>query len=174
MRVTLGSESLRRGSIRADRRRVGPLVQLGPLALYMFVFFVVPVGVFLLYSFWTVREWDVVRVWNLANYRDVFSSPVYPQLILRSLGVGVATAVLSVVVVYPLAFVSEHSETLVELDRDYRRLAESCGVPFYRRAPTVGTDPRFIAGLARLARRETETQTVTQLAEPPREAAASP
>ena len=88
----------------ADRRRVGPLVQLGPLALYMFVFFVVPVGVFLLYSFWAVREWDVVRVWNLANYRDVFSSPVYPQLILRSLGVGVATAVLSVVVVYPLAY----------------------------------------------------------------------
>ena len=74
------------------------------------------------------------------------------------------------VVIAPISFVSEHSETLVELDRDYRRLAESCGVPFYRRAPTVGTDPRFIAGLARLVRRETETQ----LAERPREAAASP
>jgi spermidine/putrescine transport system permease protein len=70
----------------------------------MLVFFIVPVGVFLLYSFWTVREWDVVRVWNMGNYRDVFSSPVYPRLILRSLGVGVATAVLSVVVVYPLAY----------------------------------------------------------------------
>jgi spermidine/putrescine transport system permease protein len=88
----------------ANRGRLGPLVQLGPLTLYMFVFFVVPVGVFLLYSFWAVQEWDVVRVWNLANYRDVFSSPVYPRLILRSLGVGVATAVLSVVVVYPLAY----------------------------------------------------------------------
>ena len=74
------------------------------------------------------------------------------------------------VVIAPISFVSEHSETLVELDRDYRRLAESCGVPFYRRAPTVGTDPRFIAGLARLVRRETEAQ----LAERPREAAASP
>jgi len=74
------------------------------------------------------------------------------------------------VVIAPISFVSEHSETLVELDRDYRRLAEGCGVPFYRRAPTVGTDPRFIAGLARLVRRETETQLV----ERPREAAASP
>ena len=74
------------------------------------------------------------------------------------------------VVIAPISFVSEHSETLVELDRDYRRLAESCGMPFYRRAPTVGTDPRFIAGLARLVRRETETQP----AERPREAAASP
>jgi protoporphyrin/coproporphyrin ferrochelatase len=56
------------------------------------------------------------------------------------------------VVVAPVSFVSEHSETLVELDRDYRRLAVECGVPFYRRAPTVGTDFRFIAALAELAR----------------------
>ena len=56
------------------------------------------------------------------------------------------------VVVAPISFVSEHSETLVELDRDYRRLAEQYGVPFYRRVPTVGTDPRFIAVLARLVR----------------------
>ena len=88
----------------AKRGHLGPLVQLGPLTLYMFVFFVVPVGIFLLYSFWTVREWDVVRVWNLANYRQVFWSPVYPKLIVRSLSVGAVTAVLSVVVVYPLAY----------------------------------------------------------------------
>jgi ferrochelatase len=52
-------------------------------------------------------------------------------------------------IVVPIAFVSEHSETLVELDRDYGRLAESAGVPSYRRLPTVGTDPQFIEGLAR-------------------------
>jgi ferrochelatase len=56
------------------------------------------------------------------------------------------------VVVYPLAFVSEHSETLVELDIDYRRLAEEVGIPTYIRVPTVGTHPLFIAGLARLVR----------------------
>jgi protoporphyrin/coproporphyrin ferrochelatase len=55
-------------------------------------------------------------------------------------------------VVAPIAFVSEHSETLVELDRDYRRLAERCGVPSYRRVKTVGTDPQFIAALAGLVR----------------------
>lgn len=59
------------------------------------------------------------------------------------------------IVVAPISFVSEHSETLVELDRDYRRVADASGVPFYSRVPTVGTDPRFIAGLARLVRGET-------------------
>ncbi len=52
--------------------------------------------------------------------------------------------------VAPIAFVSEHSETLVELERDYRSLPDSCGVPAYRRVRTVGTDSRFIAALADL------------------------
>ena len=56
------------------------------------------------------------------------------------------------IVIAPISFVSEHSETLVELDRDYRQLAEASGVPGYWRATTVGTDPRFIAGLVRLVR----------------------
>jgi ferrochelatase len=56
------------------------------------------------------------------------------------------------VVLYPLSFVSEHSETLVELDIEYRHLAEKVGVPVYVRVPTVGTHPLFIAGLARLVR----------------------
>jgi ferrochelatase len=56
------------------------------------------------------------------------------------------------VVIAPISFVSEHSETLVELDRDYRRLAEKCGVPGYYRVPALGTDPRFIATLAALVR----------------------
>jgi len=56
-------------------------------------------------------------------------------------------------VVAPIAFVSEHSETLVELDIEYRHLATAVGVPRYVRVPTVGTGPGFIAGLAGLVRR---------------------
>ncbi len=55
-------------------------------------------------------------------------------------------------VVLPIAFVSEHSETLVELDIEYRALAESVGVPAYERIPALGTSPAFIDGLAALVR----------------------
>jgi protoporphyrin/coproporphyrin ferrochelatase len=55
-------------------------------------------------------------------------------------------------VVAPISFVSEHSETLVELDIDYRHLAESSGVPAYHRVATVGTATGFIAALADLVR----------------------
>ena len=54
------------------------------------------------------------------------------------------------VVVVPLAFVSEHSETLVELDIEYRHIADAAGVAAYHRVPTVDVTEPFIAGLARL------------------------
>jgi protoporphyrin/coproporphyrin ferrochelatase len=56
-------------------------------------------------------------------------------------------------VVAPISFVSEHSETLVELDIDYRRLAEIAGVPAYHRVPTVSVEPSFIGSLALLVNR---------------------
>ena len=54
------------------------------------------------------------------------------------------------VIVVPVAFVSEHSETLVELDIEYRHLAKANGVVDYIRVPTVGTAPEFLEGLGTL------------------------
>lgn len=53
-------------------------------------------------------------------------------------------------IVVPIAFVSEHSETLVELDIEYRDLAREVGVPDYVRLPTVGSAAPFIASLGEL------------------------
>ena len=48
----------------------------------------------------------------------------------------------------PIAFVSEHIETLVELDHEYAELAEHQGVAPYLRAPALGVDQAFIKALA--------------------------
>jgi ferrochelatase len=56
-------------------------------------------------------------------------------------------------VVVPIAFVSEHSETLVELDIEYGRLAREAGVADYIRVPVVGAHAAFIEGLAALVGR---------------------
>ena len=53
-------------------------------------------------------------------------------------------------IIVPVAFVSEHSETLVELDVEYRKLAAESGVPDYIRVPAVRTRPAFINALASL------------------------
>jgi ferrochelatase len=54
------------------------------------------------------------------------------------------------VLVCPIAFVSEHSETLVELDVEYRAEAERLGVPGYFRVPAQNSDAGFIAALRAL------------------------
>ena len=56
------------------------------------------------------------------------------------------------IVVVPVAFVSEHSETLVELGIEYRHLAERSGAPAYHVVATAGLHAAFIAGLAELVR----------------------
>lgn len=53
------------------------------------------------------------------------------------------------VIVSPIAFVSEHVETLVELDHEYAELARDHGVQPYLRARTPGVQPAFVAELAR-------------------------
>lgn len=59
------------------------------------------------------------------------------------------------VVLVPIAFVSEHSETLVELDIEYAELAHSNGLDRYYRVPTLSVHAQFIAGLADLCLKQT-------------------
>jgi ferrochelatase len=48
------------------------------------------------------------------------------------------------IIIVPVAFVSEHSETLVELDIEYKHLAEELGIKGYFRVPAITTNPNFI------------------------------
>jgi ferrochelatase len=56
-------------------------------------------------------------------------------------------------VVVPISFVSEHIETLEEIDIEYREIATTAGVSNFRRVPALDTDPTFIAGLADLVQK---------------------
>jgi len=53
-------------------------------------------------------------------------------------------------IVTPIAFVSEHIETLVELDVEYRELAYEHGGSIYARVPALGVSPVFIDCLGTL------------------------
>jgi len=53
-------------------------------------------------------------------------------------------------IICPVSFVSDHLETLYELDIEYKNLAESVGVPKYHRLPAMGEMKHFIDGLADL------------------------
>ncbi len=66
------------------------------------------------------------------------------------------------VLVAPIAFVSEHVETLVELDHDYAQIAREAGCSPYLRARTPGVQPDFIAELAKAVLNAGESEAVCQ------------
>jgi len=68
--------------------------------------------------------------------------------VLRRLGARGQTHVL----VVPIAFTSDHIETLSELDREYGEVAHQAGITHYRRAPALNDRPLFLDGLANIVK----------------------
>lgn len=53
-------------------------------------------------------------------------------------------------VVVPISFVSEHIETLQEIDIEYRELAEEAGIKGFHRVPALNTYPVFIEDMGNM------------------------
>lgn len=85
-------------------------------------------------------RWDVCYQSRVGPLK--WLGPSTPEAIQKAASDGVG------VVLTPVAFVSEHIETLVELDVEYAELAHELGVAPYLRAPAVGTAPVFVDVLA--------------------------
>lgn len=66
------------------------------------------------------------------------------------------------IIVVPIAFVSEHSETLVELDVEYAKLAREVGVVDFARTAAVSTDSCFIGSLAQIVRSGVESGIIAE------------
>lgn len=64
-------------------------------------------------------------------------------------------------VVVPISFISEHIETLQEIDMEYRELAEASGIHNFRRVPALNAHPGFINDLADLVVERLDTPSPT-------------
>jgi ferrochelatase len=93
--------------------------------------------------------------WSNLDWRVCYQSRVGP---LEWIGPATVDAIEEAagagknLVIAPIAFVSEHSETLVELDIEYRELAEKKGVGEYIRVPALGVHEDYISSLAELVK----------------------
>lgn len=75
------------------------------------------------------------------------------------------------IVVVPISFVSEHIETLQEIDIEYREIAEEAGIEDFRRVPALNTHPIFINSLKSLVVNalNTPSRTFSEVARPKKE-----
>ncbi len=85
------------------------LAMISPTAVYAVLMLAGPLTAVLLYSILTKGASGIEWNFTLANYAEVWSSPIYRSIMLRSLTVSFSVTVVTVVVAYPIAyFVSFH------------------------------------------------------------------
>jgi ferrochelatase len=70
------------------------------------------------------------------------------------------------IVLVPIAFVSEHSETLVELDIEYKEIADANGCKNYTRIPALGINEDFIKTMSELIIKKNEYKINENLCPP--------
>jgi ferrochelatase len=94
------------------------------------------------------------RLGRLNPYTLAFQSKIGPVKWLEPFTNDVIRAFgkegISDVLAIPISFVSEHIETLYELDILYKKIAQEAGVHRFRRVPALNSDPTFIRALAEI------------------------
>jgi spermidine/putrescine transport system permease protein len=74
-------------------------------ALVLFgVFFFVPLGLIVSYSFWETVDYNVVHNWTLDNYRYFFSVPTYARTLWATLWVSFVATALTIAFAFPFAY----------------------------------------------------------------------
>ena len=74
--------------------------------LWLAVLYLGSLAVLFVSAFWTTNSFtsEVVKVWSTDNFHELFTVPVYRQVILRSIGVALAVTALCAVIAFPVAF----------------------------------------------------------------------
>ena len=75
-----------------------------PGTFYVLLLIAAPVAMTIAYSFWTQDFVFIVRDFTWANYKEVFTDPLYSTLIIRSVKIAALVTLLTVLLAYPIAY----------------------------------------------------------------------
>ena len=76
-----------------------------PPLLWVTIFLLVPYGLLLCYSFWSVSpSQTIIHSWTFGNYRELIRVSVYLQTLFRSMWIAARVTLLSLLLGYPLAY----------------------------------------------------------------------
>jgi ABC-type spermidine/putrescine transport system permease subunit I len=86
-------------------KRSSPLLLgLLPIGVLLMGFFLVPLSIMVLYSFWRVEGFNVIPAWTLDNYAKFFILPAYVRVLVRTFITSAAVTVIALIVGYPFAY----------------------------------------------------------------------
>jgi len=81
-------------------------IPLSPAMFWIMFFFLIPLGILVIYSFWDMVGTRLIPVWDFHNYVDVFTRAegMYTGLLAKSLGMSALVTVGSIALAYPIAY----------------------------------------------------------------------
>src|SRR5215213_1866695 len=91
----------------------------GPLG-WMCFFYLVPLGIMLVHSIWSVQYPNIDHTPTLKNFRTFFGNDLYPTVFFRTVIMAAAVTIGSILLAFPLAFflakrVRKHRELMLML-----------------------------------------------------------
>ena len=88
-----------------DMRELGrTALMLSPAVFFYVIFFGVPMLSLLVLSFWHVQGFDIVRGFTAVNYMKIAKSGLYRDIMLRTIGIGLLTAAITVPIAFTLSY----------------------------------------------------------------------
>src|SRR3954463_9301247 len=90
-----------------------------PPLVWVTLFLLLAYVILFAHSFWSVRDGQIARGFTLANYKQIATSPLYLQVLFRSMKIAGAVTLLTLLLAYPVAyylsFNSRHKNLLFQL-----------------------------------------------------------
>lgn len=96
------SAPARRGWLRSPRLRA--IAGLSPVVLWQLIFFVLPMGMLSMYSFWRLIDYKIDKTPTLYNYYEIFNNPFLWKALVLSLEIAVAVTIACAILAYPIAY----------------------------------------------------------------------
>jgi ABC-type spermidine/putrescine transport system permease subunit I len=75
-----------------------------PGALFLLVFFILPLISILVFSFWRTESYELIADWNIENYKTILGQKTYLTFIWRSLIMAISVSSASLLYAYPVAY----------------------------------------------------------------------
>jgi spermidine/putrescine transport system permease protein len=87
-----------------------------PPLLWVALFLLLPYALMFAHSFWSVQNGFIVHHWNIDNYHKLFTTPLYAEVLLRTIRIAASVTALAIFLGFPLAyFISFHAGPRKEL-----------------------------------------------------------
>ncbi len=88
----------------AARIGLAPLLLITPPLAWMTFFYLIPLGILLVYAFWSVDYLTIQKTFTFKNFETFFTNALYPRVLARTVLMATLVTVADIIIAFPLAY----------------------------------------------------------------------